>query len=342
MGKYKLLYLLFTVACWSCTHDSKTGKYQNKRDNVINVQDKVKEIGISEEDVLIGAVARLYLMDDYLIIVDSHSFDKLIHLFDKNKFSYITGIAEKGQGPNEITNIGYLATDEVNRKFYVNDHGKQRIFSYDLDSVLVNPLYTPEIKMKMNEKLFPDNYHYFNDTLSMGLIIEPIGVGDFAQFIGKWNMNTGEIRPMKYKHPDIKKKRITFAISVERNIYVECYAFYDLMTIGSLDGGGDLKYNIYGPKWSSRQSEKSIHHYGKVEFCKDKILAAYSGGDNLTDEYYPTRFLVFDINGDYIKTLETGYKISDYCYDKKSNRIIMNLNDADIQFAYLELDGLIE
>jgi len=39
--------------------------------------------------------------------------------------------------------------------------------------------------------------------------------------------------------------------------------------------------------------------------------------------------------------LEIGYKISDYCYDKTNNRIIMNLNDAEIQFAYLDLNGLI-
>jgi hypothetical protein len=334
----KLVCLLFIAVCWGCTHSTETEKYQNKRDKVVNVHDKVKEIVIPEDDVLIGAVARLYLMDDYLIIVDSHSFDKLIHLFDKNKFSYITGIADKGQGPNEITNMGYLATDEVNRKFYVNDHGKQRIFSYDLDSVLANPLYNmPEVKMKMNEKLFPDTYHYFNDTLSIGLIIEPIGVGDFAQFVGKWNMNTGEIRPMKYKHPEIKKKRITFAVSMEHGIYVECYHRQDLITICSLDG--DLKHNIYGPNW---QSSGNIHYYGNVVFCKDKIVVAYSGGGWLSDEYPPTKFLIFDINGDYIKTLETGYKISDYCYDKENNRIIMNFDDADIQFAYLELDGLIE
>jgi hypothetical protein len=105
--------------------------------------------------------------------------------------------------------MGYLATDEVNRKFYVNDHGKQRIFSYDLDSVLANPLYTPEVKMKMNEKQFPDRYQYINDTLSIGLIIEPIGVSDFAQFVGKWNMKTGEIKLFTHKHPDVSKKYIT-------------------------------------------------------------------------------------------------------------------------------------
>jgi hypothetical protein len=47
------------------------------------------------------------------------------------------------------------------------------------------------------------------------------------------------------------------------------------------------------------------------------------------------------MEGDYIQTLETGYNISDFCYDKDNNRIIMSL-DAEVQFAYLDLDGLVE
>jgi hypothetical protein len=337
MSNYKLFYLFLITVCWSCTHSSKTEKYQGKRDHIVNVRDQVKEIVIPEEVIMIGPVAGLYLMNGYLIIQDHKSFDKLMHIFDNNGFGYLTSIADRGQGPNEITNMGSIGIDETNRKFYVSDHGKQKIFSYDLDSVLANPLYVPEVKMEMNEKQFPDRYQYINDTLSIGLIIEPVGVSDFAQFVGKWNMHTGEISPIKYKHPDVKKKRITFAVSMEQGIYVECYhRRYDLMTICTLDG--DLKYNIYGPNWNSSED---IHYYDKVVFCHDKIVVSYSGGGWLSDDYLPTKFLVFDLNGDYIKTLETGYRISDYCYDKKNNRIILNLDD-EIQFAYLELDGLME
>lgn len=48
---------------------------------------------------------------------------------------------------------------------------------------------------------------------------------------------------------------------------------------------------------------------------------------------------MFNLNGSYIQTLEYG--ISDYCYDEKNNRIIMSLDDENLQFAYLSLDGLI-
>jgi hypothetical protein len=319
---------------WSCSRTS-TEKYQNQRNRIIDVREKVKEIRI--EDILISQTARLYLMDNYLIIGDYRSPDKYIHLFDRETFSYITSLADRGQGPGEITNMGHIEPNEAQRKFYVSDHGKQTIFSYDLDSVLGNPLYMPEVKMKMNKSQFPDRYQYINDTLSIGLIINPIGVANFAPSVGKWNMNTGEIIPMKYEHPDIDKKRINFDVSMENGIYVECYSNYDLMTICNLKG--NLKYNIYGPNWTKQLN--GLHHYSKVIFCKDKILAAYAGGDYRSDKYFPTKFFAFDINGDYLQTIETGYRISDYCYDEKNNRIILNLDD-EIQFAYFELDEAVK
>jgi hypothetical protein len=335
----KLVCLLFiSMLCWSCTHNSGTEKHQGKRDKIVNVRDKVKEIVIPEEDVMIGSFARLYLMGDYLIIGDYNSPDKYIHLLDKNRFGYVTDAAYKGQGPGEITSLGHIGVDEANRMFYVTDHGKQRIFGFDLDSVLANPSYMPEVKMKMVWEQFPDDYQYINDTLSMGVIVEPIGNTSFKQKIAKWNMNTGEIKPMPYEHPDIEKKRVGFAMSTAHGIYVECYHHYDLITICSLDGA--LKYNIYGRRWDSRTSNR-VYHYGNIAFCNDRIIISYSGGDYMSDEYFPTKFHIFDLTGDYIQTLETGYRIQDFCYDKENNRIIMALND-DIQFAYLELDGLIE
>ncbi len=188
----------------------------------------------------------------------------------------------------------------------------KKIFSYNLDSVLANPFYISNIKTDIKIGLFPDTYRYINDTLCIGRIIEPIGTNDFKSLVAKWNMQTGEIRPMKYEHPDIKKKRITADVSPEYGLYVECYSRYDLMTICDLNG--NLKYNIYGPKWEKRNNANSTLQPTRL-LWKQKIIAGYSGGDHRTDAYYPTKLLVFDLNGNYIQTLETEYKISSFCYD---------------------------
>lgn len=103
---------------------------------------------------------------------------------------------------------------------------------------------------------------------------------------------------MPYEYPDLKKVRFIYAASAEHQLYVQCYTQYDLMTI--CDFNGNLKCNIYGPKWVNEKTQTQHYSLG-VEFCGDKILALYSGGDHRTDAYYPTKFLVFDLNGNYLK-----------------------------------------
>jgi len=330
------LYLFIIIVCCGCTNNSGTEKYQSKRNNIINVKEKLTEIVI--DDVLIGRVAHTHTIEDYLIITNPYSFDEMICIFDKNNFNYITGTTIKGQGPGEIANMGHLVTDEVNRMFYVSDHGKQVIFAYHLDSVLTNPKYMPEIKMKMDNTIFPNEYRYFSDTLCIGSVVIPIGNSDFKQAVAKWNMTTGDIKQMKYNNLNIDKKHITFAVSQEYGIYVECFHRYDLMTICNLDG--ELKYNIYGPNWSKNERVPT-RHYGRVIFCNNTIWATYSGENYHTDKSNQSKFFVFDINGNYIKTVEIGYEINNICFDKENNRIIMNLN-SEMQFAYLDITGLID
>ena len=317
----KLLVILLSCMIGSCNSDSDTEKYQQKRDNIVDVHTLIKEVPI--DDVLIGSIARPFLLNNYLIIGDYKSSDKLIHIFDKNDFSYLGSTADVGQGPNEITVMGHIGINEKERCFYVSDHGKLKIYNYDIDSVLVNSDYVPTVKAEMNMTRFPDRYQYINDTLSVALMIEPTSASTFNQAVAKWNIQSGEFTPMEYRHPDITKKRISFAISPEDSVYVECYTYHDLISICKLDG--NLKCNVYGPAWDKEESKK-IHHYGNVVFCGDKIVASYSGGDNMSDAYHPTRFFVFDLDGDYLKTLDVGFRIVDFCYDNNNNRIIMNFH----------------
>jgi hypothetical protein len=326
----KLLLLLLTIVYWSC-NSHETEKYQNKRNNIIYVQDKINEV---MEDVIASPAARLFLIDDYLLVRDSRAGDKLIQLFDKNNFNYVTSTGYFGAGPGEIAVIGHIGTDELNRVFYVSDHAKQVIYGFDLDSVLANSAYLPSVKMKIGIP-FPDKYQYINDTLSIGLIIEPVEHNDFKQIVSKWNMNTGDIMPISYEHPAVAKKRSFFSVSMDYGIYVECYNNRDLMTICDLQG--NLKHNIYGPNWGSDIPTK---YFTKVIFYNNHILATYSG-ENWHSNKSPTKFFVFDLTGNYIKTIETGYQIVDYCYDKENNRLILFLNE-EFQFAYLDLDGLLD
>ncbi len=67
--------------------------------------------------------------------------------------------------------------------------------------------------------------------------------------------------------------------------------------------------------------------------------ASFSDGMDRTfsNDDLPTQLLVFDINGNYINTLETGYRIINLCYDDRNDRLVMHFDDM-IQFGYLTLD----
>ena len=235
-------------------------------------------------------------------------------------------------------NMGVIVPDEVHHRFFVPDYGKLKVLSYSVDSILKNPFYRPEVKGDMKELQFPDRFVYVNDTFC---IARSIMVGEskyFQQSLVRWNMLTGEMKLLVEGHPKVERKRSQFAVSLEHNLIVDCYAHHDLMTIYDLDG--NLKYNIYGPYWDDKTSNDMVY-YDAVVICKDKIVAAYAGGRNWSDEGFPNCFQVYDFDGNYIKTLNIGRKICNFCYDQELNRLIMVL-DNEIQFAYLNLDGLIE
>ena len=156
-----LLYILFILCLISCNRNTETDRYQANRNNKIDVKQLIKEIKISEEDVLIGNYALAYVSNKYLLIEDLKSFDYFVSVFDKNKFSYLGSVGKQGQGPKEISNPGAIAIDDTHGKFYINDHSKMRIFSFDIDSALKDPAnYKPNVKVHINSSNFPTEYEY--------------------------------------------------------------------------------------------------------------------------------------------------------------------------------------
>ena len=328
---YILIFCYLATIFLSCSKSTDTEKYQSKRNNTANVKDNIVEI--VKDDVLIGSSSRLYLTDDYLIIGDIKSFDMFIHLFNRNNYQYLTSAIPRGQGPGEITVSGHIAVNKDKKEFYMSDHGKLKIFTYPIDGILYNPYYVPEVKKELNNIQFPSEYLYINDTLCYARIIEPTGNVGHNEAAGKWNMQTGEVVKMRYTHPKVRTKRIKIAVSMEHETFVECYANHDLMTIMDLDG--NLKCNVYGSNWNDGKIIQ-IYHFKDVVFKGDKIIASYSGRDKHGNTL-PDKLLVFNINGDYIKTLDIGYKIVDFCYDERNERLLFAFDDM-IQFGYLALN----
>lgn len=331
-----------TVCCFSCTSSDKGEKRQGSRNEIVNVHDKVKIIDC--EEVLIGSMSETYIFDKYLVIADYKSLDAMIHVFDKNSFKYLHSFGIYGQGPKEITVLGALAWNGDKHEVYVTDNAQHNILCYNLDSIFSlysdnssrNPQYVPSLKAKVPTQCFPNDYVYVNDTLSYGSFISFTSSSSFGQTTGKWNMLTGEAKLIDYVNPPSdKKKRVAFAVSLRHDRIVECNRRYDLMTLYNLDG--ELQCNVYGPQWT--ESGDGRAHFSHVAVCGDKIIASYIGEEWQKNDG-ARKFLVFSMSGNYLKTLDVGFRINRFCCDEENNRIIMNL-DSEIQFGYLDLEGLI-
>ena len=336
----KLLKVIF-CSCFiaslmvGCSSSNDKEIYQSSRNEVVRVKNAVQEV--IKDEVLIGSLVRMEVLGDYLLVKDSKSLDTLIHIFDKKTFKHIRGVGLRGPGPDEITNMGRIMPDEKNGVFQVSDFGKNKIFAYKMDCVIADPKYKPTLLCAIKDTQFPDDYVYISDTLSIARIIKILPNEPFQQALAYWNMKTGSMIPMSYTHPEIKRKRVMFNASREKDVIVEVYSHHDLITI--CDFQGNLRCNVYGPKWDNTMSNE-MNYFGTVNFYKNMIVVSYSGKDNFSNNYSPTCIMFFSLDGNYLKTLDIGYKFQDFCVDEENDRLIFAFSD-EIQFGYLDLEGLI-
>ena len=232
--------------------------------------------------------------------------------------------------------------NESAKKLYVFDMGKIRLLSFDMDSLVNIPDYRFSVKASFDKGVYPVSCHYISDTLAIAeRLAWSENVSGAIVTLDLWNMQTGQFKK-GYQHPvqpenPIHTNAFYFTASAQKGIYVMCSRFYDLMTICNLDGS--LKYNIYGPNWKEKITSTCHYNMG-VCIGRDKIYALYAGVHHHSPNRYPSQMFVYDMNGNYLKTLDMGYRIVDFCYDEEHHRLILHADD-DIQFGYLDLEGIV-
>lgn len=332
--KHLVFFFLLTLLC-GCSNHSDIDKYTRHSDNVLNVKDLVQEIVI---DTPLVGIAKPYVLGDYFILADRNSENQIL-IFDKKNFSYIAGTGHPGEGPDEITSLGELIPDIVHQRIYVADYGKMKILGYDLDSILINSSCVPAYRLEINKSATPVMFNYVNDTLCYACCITAEPGKHFQESLVTWNMKTGEIHPLISGHPEVERKRIRYAVSLEKNLIAVSYDHHDLLATYNLQG--ELKHYIYGPNWDNATSNAMIYYDGSVTICGEYIIVGYSGERNPdVGNVCVSKLLVYDLDGNYIKTLDVGYNVLVFCYDSDYNRIIMCLDD-EILYGYLDLKDII-
>ena len=332
----QLITFLSLFLILGCSRNTEKEIYQGSRDSIIDVKEQIKEVDTG--DVLLSSHISPTIFGDYLGIIDPNSYDNMIYIFDNKTFKYLGSTCRRGQGPGEVVSIGNIMWNENRKEFYLPDYGSYKIYNFDMSQVLADSLYLPSVKGNMNNKSFPGTIIYVNDTLSYVKVINPTSVSSFEEEVGRWNLQTGEIQTFPYKHPGLKVYRYIITASVDDGIIVEANSRYDLFTI--LDLEGNLKCNIHGPNWNSDGDGKQ--HFGDVVTYKNYIISCYDGS-MWADAAKFKKCHVFDLDGNYIKTLNIGFGFNYFTVDKTNHRLIFCFDDVDIdQIGYLDLDGILD
>ncbi|MBQ6745570.1 MAG: 6-bladed beta-propeller [Bacteroidaceae bacterium] len=329
-----VLLCIISILTINCQNAEGIEKKQNSRNKVVSVKDNIKLI--ETDSILISDFSYIKVLGDYAVIPDLKSSDKLVHLFDKETMAYIASTGDLGQGPGEISSIAGVAYDNDRDCLQVVDYGSKNIYNFVVDSVKMNPDYLPTVKQKLRNDIIPYEYHFLNDTLSYGAFISLNASRSSSMRIGKWNLLTGEMQLHNHEHPATANNVVVYDYSSKHDLIVECSNKYDLINI--FDGQLNLKSRIYGPEWEENGDDRQ--HFLSVVFYKNWIIAAYSG-KRASEDRMPTICYVFDLKGNYVKTLDIGYKIWRMSVDENLSRLYFSFQDA-FQFGYLDLKGLLD
>jgi len=99
-----------------------------------------------------------------------------------------------------------------------------------------------------------------------------------------------------------------------------------------------------GQDWLNNKDNKN-NYFNDVDLISNHIIASYLGDVGIIyDEYkrprgnLPSKFLVFDLEGNYKETIETGYKFQTFCVDEENKRVIVYFEDRENPLGYFNID----
>ena len=339
--KRSLVLYVFLVICFTgCSGDSSnTEKFQKRRNSNINVQNDIVDI---KTEVLFGK-SLLYVIDDYLVLLEVASkTPRCIHMFEKSTFRHVASSGLLGRGPGEITEPGNIGVDRQNRILWVPDFGQKVIWKFPLDSILESEDFMPTESLKLGDDLFIDRFEILNDSIFIGKAVQYLNSNSYTTIMSKLNIRNNVIQEFGYANPQLEddKSSSQFALSIANNIYVNSYFKYDLLTICDLEG--NLLYNVYGPEGVKIDGNNKSFYFG-IEIADGKIFASYindlavvNDGTRLKGNL-PSKLLIFNTQGDYLFTIETGDEFSYFCVDEDNKRIIAYFEGREEAMGYFDI-----
>lgn len=348
----KIYFSLIIFSClFSCKNDTQFEKYPDFSKNKVDISGKIKKL---ETDLLLGQ-SKLKIVGNYLLVCDIFSLDEGFIFFDKKTLKYVGKGGKKGQGPGEIIrykNVNLIPNEQDSGSFFVFDFSQVLLYKYNVDSLLSDKLYRPKRVLGFKNTGIVSNFFLLNDSIFVGLGSYATSSSSFITGVVKLDIAKKEIDEFGYNHPKVKEfggnnTHSFFTGSKSKNRYVRAYLNQDLMTVCDVEG--NLICNVYGSKWDGRKQKRfKVDYFRKSQLYHNYIIVAYNGGAaDILDENkrprgtYAKKFLVFDLDGNYLKTLDLGEEIRFFCLDEETNRLFLALRNRD-ELSYVDLSGILE
>ena len=273
---------------------------------------------------------------DYIIIQDIYSSDEGIYILDKKTLNLIKKTGKIGRGPGEIGRYGDIYTDELNHCFYVADFGKNKIWKYQIDSLISEPDYKPNdcFDFRFVAGMWPMDFIVKNDTLyflsDLDYFMTKVIDKDSVEFISKSKKEILELDNIK----DVKGEFYTrITVHPNKSKYAFAFMYADKISITDNNFKPIDSANGKGKIIISKDKFKDICYYVNIKSDEKYLYAGYMKKPILREDpkygnhiaNYPQTIRIFSWTGEAIAELKCDDPFSDFYVDRDNNRVILYL-----------------
>lgn len=327
-NKYLITILSTALALCSC---GKGGSDKEESTTDVSELIEVFETG----DALIGKSSDIYAYGDRIYIVDTKSDDKILHVFDAKSGRHLGSALKPGPSPYEVTRPGALGVNAETGNAILFDYGQNRVVTFNVDSVLSDSTHSISTLRSLDMSGFPDSYVYVNDTTGFARLIIPDGKNSYSQTICRYDAASGDLKKFSTSEAVGEGGRSSISVSPDGKTIAEVCRTQDLMVI--YDGEGNPVKEIKGDAYEATADNKMSYFTGAA-ITGSHILAAYNGR-HTNEGFYGDRIMVFDLDGNYVKTLKLGIEIRKMAYSPVTDNLYITTSDS-IQFGILPLGNI--
>ncbi|TAL68747.1 MAG: hypothetical protein EPN88_06970 [Bacteroidetes bacterium] len=333
-----LIYQGYCTACKENYHELNFSKFPN----TVNL--KGKAVGIKE--VIKGCFPNCY--DSLLILTSVQGYYKQILLYNLKSFKYLGSAAKLGRGPHEISFPGHIVINKKTGLIWCQDLGKRLLWKFEIDSILANPNYFPDVKSEMPGILAILQLEVYSDSVFSFTGNNPDTLISFFDLQGNIinhlqienRINLYSIADLSFETKNLMAYYL-YAINRKNGRIAIIYNFSDVIVF--LDKNGNIIRKLNGPG-----STNQIPEYGNankimtnslIESDDNYVYCLYKNKkrcDEITGMIpnNPIELNVYNWNGEPLLKIFFDHPVQTFTIDHINKRIITFSPDIDDLMIY--------